>query len=57
MTIEIRSAANVLLWRRTVTATDEWRYFRYAPSCGRHYRVGYVTTANTTTFRVSVRKH
>ena len=57
VTIEIRSAANVSLWRRKVTATGEWRYFRYAPSCGRHYRVRYVTSANTTTFRVWVRKH
>ena len=55
-TIEVLSAAGARLWRRRVTATGEWRYFRYAPSCGRHYRVRYVTSAGTTTFRLWVRK-
>ena len=56
VTIAIVSSSGRLLWRRTVTATGTWRYFRYAPRCGRHYRVRYETAAGTTTFRVSVRQ-
>ena len=55
-TIEVRSPAGALLWRRTVTATSEWRYFRFTPRCGRNYRVRYVTAAATTSFKVWVRK-
>jgi hypothetical protein len=56
VTIAILSSRGRLLWRRAVTATTSWRYFRYEPQCGRHYRVRYQTAAGTTTFRVSVRK-
>jgi hypothetical protein len=55
-TIQIRSASNAVLSRRAVIATDTWRYFRYTPRCGRHYRVRYITAAATTTFEVRVRK-
>ena len=54
--IAIQSSSGATLWRRNVTATGSWRYFRYVPRCGRHYRVHYETTAGTTTFRVSVRR-
>jgi len=55
-TIAIRSSSGALLWHRDVTATTSWRYFRYSPGCGRHYRVRYETSSGTTTFRVWVRK-
>jgi hypothetical protein len=55
-TIEVRSARGFVLSRRTVTATADWRYFRYTPRCGRHYRVRYVTAAGTTDFRTWVRR-
>jgi hypothetical protein len=54
-TISVLSASGAVLWRKRVTATDRWRYFRYHPSCGRRYRLRYVTDAGTTTFAVSVR--
>lgn len=54
-TITVLSAGGAVLWRKQVTATGSWRYFRYRPGCGRHYRVRYVTAAGTTTFRVAVR--
>ena len=54
--IAIQSSSGATLWRRTVKATGSWRYFHYAPRCGRHYRVRYETAAGTTTFRVSVRR-
>jgi hypothetical protein len=55
-TIEVLSARGRRLWRRSVTATPEWRYWRYTPRCGHHYRVRYTTSTGATTFRVWVRR-
>jgi hypothetical protein len=54
--IEVLSARGIVLDRRRVTATSHWRRWRYAPRCGRHYRVRYTTFAGVSNFRVWVRR-
>jgi hypothetical protein len=56
VTIEVLSARGAALARRRVTATSQWRYWRYEPRCGRHYRVRYTTFAGVSTFRVWVER-
>jgi hypothetical protein len=56
VTIEVLSARGKLLARRRVTAANHWREWRYAPRCGRHYRVRYTTFARVETFRGWVRR-
>jgi hypothetical protein len=41
VTIAIRRRSGALLWRKRVHATDEWRFWRYRPRCGRRYVVTY----------------
>jgi hypothetical protein len=52
----VLSARGAVLARRRVTATSQWRYWRYKPRCGRHYRVRYATFAGVSTFRVWVER-
>jgi hypothetical protein len=56
VTIDVLSARGKLLARRRVTATTQWRQWRYTPRCGRHYRVRYTTFGRVETFRVWVRR-
>jgi len=55
-TIEVLSARGVVLSRRRVTATGQWRRWHYTPRCGRHYHVRYTTFAGTETFNVWVQR-
>jgi hypothetical protein len=52
----VLSARGVVLSRRRVTATGQWRRWHYTPRCGRHYHVRYTTFAGTETFNVWVQR-
>jgi hypothetical protein len=54
--IEVLSAGGLVLERRRVTATSQWRRWHYAPRCGRHYKVRYTTFAGIDTFNVWVQR-
>jgi hypothetical protein len=53
-TVEILSARGFVLFRRTLQAPPEWKYWSYKPRCGRRYTVRYTTFAGVTTFHVRV---
>jgi len=53
--ISIRSAAGKTVWRRSVSATSRWRYWRFGGTCGRRYSVIYDTHAGRTRFHVRIR--
>jgi hypothetical protein len=55
-TVEIRSARGFVLFHRRLQAPPRWKFWNYAPRCGRHYRVRYTTFAGVTTFRVWVKR-
>jgi len=52
--ISIRSSGKTV-WRRSVTATTRWRYWRFHGRCGRRYNVVYRTAAGRTRFNVRIR--
>ena len=54
-TVEVRSAHGFVLFKRTLNAPPEWKFWHYKPRCGRRYTVRYVTYRHTDDFRVRVR--
>jgi hypothetical protein len=54
-TVEVLSARGIVLFKRTLNAPPEWKFWHYKPRCGRHYTVRYVTYRGTDDFRVRVR--
>jgi hypothetical protein len=57
VTIAIRRRSGGLLWRKRVRATDEWRFWRYRPACGRRYVVTYRNAVfGVDRFKVRVRR-
>jgi hypothetical protein len=57
VTIAIRRRSGALLWRKRVHATDEWRFWRYRPRCGRRYVVTYRNAVfGVERFKVRVRR-
>jgi hypothetical protein len=55
-TAEVLSARGFVLFKRTLLAPPEWRFWHYKPRCGRRYTVRYVTHRGTDDFRVRVRE-
>ena len=53
--ITIRTATGRTVWRRSVSATSSWRYWRFHGACGRRYTVVYVTHGGHTRFNVRIR--
>ncbi len=54
-TVEVRSARAVVLFKRTLLAPPEWKFWHYKSRCGRRYTVRYVTYGGTDDFHVRVR--
>jgi hypothetical protein len=53
-TVEVLSARGIVLFKRTLLAPPEWKFWHYKPRCGRSYTVRYVTYRGTDDFRVRV---
>lgn len=53
--IHIKSARGYILAKKKVRATKRWRYWYYAPRCGRTYYVRYIVPGGSLTAKVRVR--
>jgi hypothetical protein len=46
----IKNSHGIVVWRKNVTATTSWRYWRYRGACGAHYELTYTTADGTSKF-------
>jgi hypothetical protein len=53
--IAIRTSSGRTAWRRSVTATTRWRFWRFHGACGRRYSVVYDTPGGRSRFTVRIR--
>jgi hypothetical protein len=51
----IKNARGMVVWRKNVTATRIWRYWRYTGKCGAGYVVVYKTAGGTARFPFHVK--
>lgn len=51
----IKTTRGRIVWRKTVTATTTWRYWRFRGGCGFRYVLTYATAGGTSNFPFRVR--